>query len=90
MPGNGADDMLEVDDFLAGQRGYGAFGIGKKQRAMHAGMLVTSDYLAQSDNVSMKSAAIGGTISLIAAQQAAMCAAIAASSAAAASAGSGN
>lgn len=81
-------DIMEADDFLAGQKGYGLFGIGRKQRLMHAGMIVTSDYMGQSG--AMQTAAIGGTISLIAAQQAAMCAAIAASSAAAASsAGSG-
>ena len=79
-------DIMETDDFLAGQKGYGFFGIGKKQRLMHAGMIVTSDYLGQSG--AMQTAAIGGTISLIAAQQAAMCAAIAASSAAAASSAS--
>ncbi|MGN0400381.1 MAG: DUF4003 family protein [Blautia sp.] len=79
-------DIMEVDDFLSRQKGYGFFGIGRKQRLMHAGMIVTSDYTSQSDN--MHTAAIGGTISMIAAQQAAMCAAIAASSAAAASAGS--
>lgn len=81
-------DIMEADDFLADQKGYGFFGIGRKQRLMHAGMIVTSDYMGQSG--AMQTAAIGGTISLIAAQQAAMCAAIAASSAAAASsAGSG-
>lgn len=79
-------DIMETDDFLAGQKGYGFFGIGRKQRLMHAGMIVTSDYLGQSG--AMQTAAIGGTISLIAAQQAAMCAAIAASSAAAASSAS--
>ena len=77
---------MEVDDFLSGQKGYGFFGLGRKQRLMHAGMLVTSDYIGRSD--AMNTAAIGGTISLIAAQQAAMCAAIAAASAAAASSGS--
>lgn len=81
-------DIMAADDFLSGQKGYGFFGVGRKQRLMHAGMIVTSDYIGQSG--SMQTAAIGGTISLIAAQQAAMCAAIAASSAAAASsAGSG-
>lgn len=79
-------DIMEADDFLAGQKGYGFFGIGKKQRLMHAGMIVTSDYLDQSG--AMQAAAIGGTISLIAAQQAAMCAAIVVSSAAAASSAS--
>ena len=79
-------DMMEVDDFLSAQKGYGFFGLGRKQRLMHAGMLVTSDCISQSET--MHTAAIGGTISLIAAQQAAMCAAIAASSAAAASSAS--
>ena len=80
-------DVMEVDDFLSGQKGYGFFGLGRKQRIMHAGMLVTSDYIGQSDT--MRTAAVGGTLSLIAAQQAAMCAAIAASAAAASSASSG-
>ena len=81
------EDIIEVDDFLSRQKGYGFFGIGRKQRMMNAGLIVTSDYIGQSDT--MHTAAIGGTISLIAAQQAAMCAAIAASSAAASSASSG-
>ncbi len=81
-------DIMEADDFLSAQKGYGFFGVGRKQRLMHAGMIVTSDYMGQSD--AMHTAAIGGTFSLIAAQQAAMYAAIAASGAAtAASAGSG-
>lgn len=81
-------DIMEVDDFLAGQKGYGILGLGRKQRLMHAGMLVSSEYIGRTDNRIMNSAAIGGTISLVAAQQAALCAAVAASSAAAASAGS--
>ena len=82
------DDIIETDDFLSGQKGYGFFGIGAKQRLMHAGMIVTSDYLGESG--AMQTAALGGTISLIAAQQAAMCAAIAASSAAATANANGN
>lgn len=81
------EDIIEIDDFLSRQKGYGFFGIGRKQRMMNAGLIVTSDYIGQSDT--MHTSAIGGTISLIAAQQAAMCAAIAASSAAASSASSG-
>lgn len=80
-------DIMESDDFLAGQKGYGFFGPGKKQRLMHAGMIVASDYL--NENQTMHTAAIHGAISLIAAQQAAMCAAIAASTAAAANSSSG-
>lgn len=78
-------DMLEVDAFLSGQRGYGFFGIGRAQRLMHAAMLVSSDYIDQGADLAMGPAAITGTISLIAAQQAALCAAITASSVAAAS-----
>lgn len=76
-------DIMEVDDFLSGQKGYGLFGFGRKQRIMHAGMIVSSDYIGASGV--MKNVVIGGTLSLIAAQQAAMCAAVAASSAAASS-----
>lgn len=75
-----AADLAEADDFLSAQKGYGFFGLGRRQRLMHAGMIVTSDYLK--NDRTMSTAAIHGTISLIAAQQAAMCAAIAASTAA--------
>lgn len=83
------NDIIDVDNFLTTQKGYGLFGIPKKQRLMHAGMLVTSDYMGDPNNVPMRSfavgatsAAIGATMSLIAAQQAAMCAVIASASAA--------
>jgi hypothetical protein len=90
-------DMADVDYFLSRQRGYGLLGLGRKQRLMHAGMLVASYHLAQTNDdsthstdgkLSMQTAAISSTISLIVAQQAAICAAVAASSAAAASANS--
>ncbi|MDO5422844.1 MAG: DUF4003 family protein [Eubacteriales bacterium] len=76
-------DMVEVDAFLSGQKGYGLFGVSRKQRLMHAAMLVSC--AVQSGQTAMSSAALSGTISLIAAQEAAMCAAIAASAAAASS-----
>lgn len=72
-------DLIEVDTYLAGQKGYGFCGIGRKQRLMHAGFIVTSDYLE--DSRTMSAAATHSTLALIAAQQAAMCAAIAASAA---------
>ena len=75
-----ADDTVQVAEYLAGQRGYGILGMTKRQRLMHAGLIVTSDYLDQ--NTSMQAAAISSTISLIIAQQTAMCAAIAAANAA--------
>ncbi len=77
-------DIADADSFLEGQKGYGVFGIGRKQRLMHAGMLVAGCYVENNTGM-MNSAAISGTISLIVAQQAAMCAAVAATSAAAAS-----
>lgn len=77
------NDIIDVDDFLSGQKGYGFFGLDSKQRIMHAAMIVVSDYIGQSEL--MSGAVIGSTLSLVAAQQAAMCAAIAASSAANAS-----
>lgn len=82
------EDIVDADAWLEEQSGYGFFGVGKKQRLMHAGMLVTGDLIGDGSSL-MGSAAIGATISLIVAQQAAMCAAIAASSAASASASSG-
>ena len=75
-----ADDTVQTAEFLADQKGYGILGMTKRQRLMHAGMIVTSDYMA--DSTSMQTAAVSSTISLIIAQQTAMCAAIAASAAA--------
>ena len=73
-------DMVSVSDFLKEQKGYGFFGVGRELRLMHAAMIVTSEHLGGSQ--AMSGAAIGSTLSLIAAQQAATCAAIAASVAA--------
>ncbi len=77
-----AQDVIEADDYLAGQKGYGFFGLSRKQRLMHAGMLAAGDRMDTGANPVMDSAAVTGTISLIAAQQAAVCAAIAAAAAA--------
>lgn len=69
-----AKDMMDVDDFLDAQPGYGAFGPDKKTRLMHAAMLVSCCHTPNEAN----SAALTGTLAMIAAQQAAMCAVIAA------------
>ena len=74
-------DLIDTAEFLGTQKGYGVLGATKKQRLMHAGMLVTCDRISLGRD--MTAAAIQGSIALVAAQQAAMCAAIAASSAAA-------
>jgi hypothetical protein len=72
-------DVVDVDAYLAQKKGYGFFGIGKKQRLMHAAMIVTGQQVKQCRT--MVTAASYSTLALIAAQQAAMCAAIAASAA---------
>ncbi len=74
------NDIIDVDKFLSKQKGYGFFGLDSRQRLMHATMLVTSDYVGTEGSPEL--ASVVSTLSLIAAQQAALCAAIAASSAA--------
>lgn len=71
-------DLLDVDACLSKKKGYGIFGIGKRQRLMHAAMLVTSEYMRNSTVIGHR------MLALVAAQQAALCAAIAAATAAAA------
>lgn len=80
-----AKDVLDADEYLSAQRGYGIFGLTSKQRLMHAGMIAASDYIGGGSAAAMQSAAVSSAISLIAAQQAAICAVIAASTAASAS-----
>lgn len=70
-----ARDLIEVAEFLKTQKGYGFWGIGKAQRLLHAAMIVTSDRIGGAD--AMSGAAVNGTLSMIAAQQAATCAMIA-------------
>ncbi len=80
------DDIIEVDNFLEKQKGYGVFSIDRKTRLMHAVMLVGADYSAYSSTAS--TAAVTTTVAMIAAQQAAMCAIIAASAVSSASSSS--
>lgn len=75
------EDVTEIADYLEKQEGYGFFGPSKKERLVHATMLVCKAYGNQSQIVN--STIITGTIAMIAAQQAALCAAVAASTAAA-------
>jgi hypothetical protein len=80
-------DILDVSEFLKTQKGYGFWGIGRTERLMHAAMIVTSEHMGHCD--AMTGAAIGSTLSLIAAQHAATCAAISASIAASTAARAG-
>lgn len=76
------EDMIAVTEYLGKQKGYGFFGATKKQRMMHAAMIVCKAYSGEKDNRTAYTGAINSTIAMIAAQQAAMCAAIAATAAA--------
>lgn len=76
------EEVIQVTDYLENQKGYGFFGFGKRQRMMHAVMLVSSTYVEKDVSRVMNSAAVSGTIAMIAAQQAALCATIAATAAA--------
>jgi len=77
-----AAELSEVSMFLQTQKGYGFFGFSRTQRLMHAATLVGSAHTHHSGETTMRFAAFGTTLSMIAAQQAAMCAAIAAAAAA--------
>ncbi len=81
-----AVDIMETDDFLKTQKGFGILGIGAKQRLMYAGMLVSCDHIPLAGTMHM--AVQSGIVSLVTAQQIAVYAAIAASSSASSSASS--
>lgn len=69
-----AADIMEADAFLAGQKGYGFFGMGKKMRLMHAAMIVSCARGARSG---IDAAVISSTLAMVIAQQAAAAAAAA-------------
>ena len=86
-PDEVARSMMEVDGYLAAQKGYGFWGIDKKTRLMHAAMIVSDEFVPHD---TVERAALTGTISLIIAQQMALCAVMASSAAASAAASSGH
>ncbi len=94
-------DILDVDLWLSGQKGYGFLSVDRKRRLMHAAMLVSDDYCTQdarfqailsgdyadaAAQTAAQSAVMTSTLAMLAAQQAALCASITASSTAAAAA----
>lgn len=83
-----AQDIMQADDFLKEQKGFGSFTIGSKQRLMYAGMMTMAEYI--SDASKMQVTAMSGVVSLVIAQQAAICACIAASAAASSAAAAGS
>ena len=84
-------DVAQVDEYLADQRGYGLFGVGRKQRLMHAAMLVACDYADGENQTVMNTAALNGYNRFnYRTRRMAICATIAASSAAAAASSAAN
>lgn len=82
-----SEKMVQVDQYLQQQKGYGAMSVSAKQRLVHAGLLVSME-LCKEDKELLRTEAISGTISLILAEQMAMCCAMAGAAAASAAAGS--
>lgn len=78
------EEILQSDQFLKTQKGYGFFGLDKTQRLMHAGMLVLAaqDTTPSQTSAGDTAATQAAIAAAIAAQQAAMCAVIAATTAA--------
>ncbi len=91
-----ADDVADVDAFLAEQKGYRSiFGLDRKTRTMHAALLAATNRSAAAmrdmrnappETDLAMAAAQQTALAMLAAQQAAMCAMIAASSASSAAA----
>lgn len=76
-----AEQIAEVDDLLKTHKGFGAWGIGSKQRLMYASMLVMQQYTSKVSTV--EAAALSGVVAIIIAEEVAMLAAITASTVAA-------
>ena len=64
------DTILEIDEFLSRQKGYGLLGIDKKTRLMHAAMLTTDLYGTAQNALSTFSTS---AVAMAAAQQLAIC-----------------
>ena len=80
---NMARDILEVDGFLAKQKGYrGVFGMDRRTRTLHAAMLLSLPDRGDGQQEVVRAAAQQATLSMIVAQQALMCAVVASSAAA--------
>lgn len=73
--------LAKVDTWLARHKGYGLFGLSKRQRLMHAALIVIADTMGHA--TALHHSISHSTLALAAAQQAALCTAIAAANAAA-------
>ena len=87
--GDLAQEIMELDGFLAGQKGYrGVFGMDRRTRTMHAAMLLSLPDRGDGQQEVVRAAAQQSTLAMIVAQQALMCALVACSAASTAAASS--
>ncbi len=78
-----ADEIAEADAYLSECPGYrGIFGAAKRQRLMHASLIVSGKYTSALGKTAATAASVTGTVALILAQQAAIAASVAATAAA--------
>lgn len=79
QPQAAADAIVEISEWLSGQKGFGALRVSRKTRLLYAGILAQG---AQPRQEALTTAAVSATVATLIAQQAAICAAMAASAAA--------
>lgn len=79
------EDILAVDDYLSGQKGYGLFGMDKKTRLLHAAILVMDERADEETLQNASATWLTGTLAMLITQQV-VAASVAAGSAAAANA----
>jgi hypothetical protein len=79
------NDIVEVNEYLQSNKGFGALGTGKSLRIMYAGILVANEYSNKFIIQTMNTTVINSLTSILIAQQVAIAAAVGASAAAASS-----
>ena len=75
-----ADEIAEASEYLKTRKGFGAWGMGSKPRQMFAALLVS--YAHSGENAAMDASVLGGSLSLVIAEEVAIMAAITAAAAA--------
>ena len=75
------NSVIEIDNYLKTQKGFGIFGIGEKQRLMYAAMLAMDNWMEEKNIV--ENIMFQSVTEVLIAEQIAMCACIASTSAAA-------
>ncbi|MHB8964113.1 MAG: DUF4003 family protein [Saccharofermentanales bacterium] len=82
-------EIVRIEQYLKTQKGFGAFGLGKKQRIMYSAILAAQPQSVEGETV-RDAAVVNSVTTMIIAQQAAMLAILAATSASAAASSAAN